>query len=477
MLVTIDGERVISVKPGDSLLAALKGAGTPLSASCGGFGKCGRCKAFVSENGSDYFEVLACEYHISCDINVRLPKDAIIGLWEFGIPIKEIEDSKVPSDEYNLAIDLGTTTISFYLLKGSKILKSYASQNPQRAYGADVISRISASREHLNELQGLVLELINSQIEELKNAYGFEEITKVYVAANTTMLHILKGESPLGLGEYPYTASFLEEQNLNGEEHGIHAKKVVLAPCVSAFVGGDITVGAVAANLECGELLIDLGTNGELMLKTEDGYLCTSTAIGPCFEGGGISSGVPSIQGAITKVFKTHGGTGYETIGDTSPRGICGSGLADGVALMLNRGIIDKSGRFLQGSELKIAENIGINQQDIRTFQLAKGALKAGILCLLARAKLTPSEVKKVYLSGGFGYYLNPESAVTAGLLPAEFYGKTQSVGNSSGMGAVLAILSDSKAEAAKKIGKAAKYIDLSQDVSFFETYVSCMNF
>jgi len=284
------------------------------------------------------------------------------------------------------------------------VLDTVSQLNDQRAFGADVISRIDAAR---NGRTGELFSLINRQTDRIlrffMERHNIPQIEKLIVSGNTVMLHLFLNIDPSGMGELPFTPVFLEEKESNGKELSLLVEKITVLPSVSAFIGGDITAGLAVLdimNVPSPSLLIDIGTNGEMALESHGTIYCCSTAAGPAFEGAEISCGVGGIKGAISAVeAATETGAGGKpgvsitTIGNASPIGICGSGLIDAVALMLKRGIIDETG-FMTGSEkcFYLAPGISINGRDIRQFQLAKSAIFTGIILLCRSAKLELSE-------------------------------------------------------------------------------------
>ena len=408
-----------------------------VEASCGGAGTCGKCK--VTVNGKT---CLACrtKYADGMEITVS-EKENITAL---GVDVSGKTDS---NSEYGLAVDIGTTTIAFALvdLKSGNPVFSHGTTNSQRALGADVISRIKAADEgKLELLNKHVLQDILDGISYVSNESGVaaEKIIKMAVAANTTMLHILVGANCRSLGQYPFTPVFIDMQQKPFYEifkTNTLSCDVILLPGISTYVGADIVAG-ISYGFSLGDsgLLIDLGTNGEIALFSEDEVVGTATAAGPAFEAGNISCGTGSVTGAISravflpdkKIFE------YETINNGKPVGLCGSGLLDVAAQLLLNNYIDEAGSM--DDDFIIAENVIITPKDIRELQLAKSAVRSGIEILLEECGKTYDNIDNIYLAGGFGHTLNVENAFILGVLPEKWKtDKITAVGNSSLAGCI----------------------------------------
>ncbi|MDR1293080.1 MAG: ASKHA domain-containing protein, partial [Clostridiales Family XIII bacterium] len=394
-------------------------------------------------------------------------------------------------DGLAVAVDIGTTTLALKLVdiaSGREVWAS-AALNSQRPYGADVISRINASMDDASVLSGLITRQIDGMIETMlrDSAADARSVRRVVVAGNTTMSYLLLGLPCRSLGLAPFTPafSFKEEYAYDEIFHSdTLAAPVHVMPFVSAYVGGDVTSGLTALETrarsasapEAGDgerdqalaletrardaaasksgdepyILVDMGTNGEIAYHRGDRLLCTSTAAGPAFEGGNISCGSGSVEGAVSKVWIRDGAIGYETIGGAPARGICGSGLLDAMACFVTEGIVDATGAmnadspFVDEARVVIAtsadsggEDIALTQRDVREFQLAKSAVRSGIETLIGESgDIIPD---KLYLAGGFGQRLDADSAFATGLLPESVRGRVVPIGNSSLAGAVLA--------------------------------------
>lgn len=494
-----------------SVLEAMNHQGVYFSAVCGGKGSCGKCKIQVIEGAlpitsadEKYFSTAELEqgYRLACQ---AFSKDNVIIRMErqdeegFQIQVAHaharLSKQTTLESSYDVAIDIGTTTIAFQLLgKTSNMpVNAYALLNRQRAYGADVISRIQAACEgKADELQRSIREDLLSGIRWLVKDTGieFQQIERIGIGANTTMGHLLMGYSCEGLGVYPFRPvdigfqewSFQHVLGTNGDG------KVTLLPGVSTYVGGDITAGLYSCDFGHNEdvcLLVDLGTNGEMAIGNCERIVTTSTAAGPAFEGGNISWGTGSVPGAICHVEIEPDCVSVETIGHKEPVGICGTGVIEIISELVEKGYVDETGRLMdsyfekgfQLSETPDGKPIAFTQQDIREVQLAKSAVRAGIEVLLRRFGVSYDQVAKVYLAGGFGFHINQEKAMVMGLIPRELTGKIETVGNSS-LGGALRYLqeADGKEKIMKIVGLCSE-IDLSVDSDFNELYMEHMFF
>lgn len=497
-------KRVIIPKEaaGKELLPYLSSLGIFLSADCGGAGKCGKCRVALlegellqkkssgktlipDENGT----LLAC-------MAICSPKGAVIGLGITegeGLTVKQNDTtiSSLDSDsEWGVALDIGTTTLAMASvdLKTGKTVATVSRLNPQRCFGADVMNRISAcTKGHLKALQKLILDAVAEMIEELSTHRNGKAPKKMTVAANPTMLHLFAGISPEGMGAYPFTPVFLSTKVYKGEELGLKVEEITLLPSASSFVGSDITAGVMLTKMREQDeptVLMDIGTNGEIVLslgKKRGGKLyATSTAAGPALEGAGISCGIGGVAGTISKVMQTENGFTISTVENKSPIGICGSGLIDAVAYLLDTSLLDETG-YLEEEPFILASgengDISLSQEDIRAFQLAKSALRAGLETLVAENGLCINDISKLYLAGGLGFYMDCQSAMKVGLLPPVLDGKVEAIGNSSLKGAMLALYLPSKVKEIEDIAEASQTISLQNSPIFNEAYIEHMLF
>jgi uncharacterized 2Fe-2S/4Fe-4S cluster protein (DUF4445 family) len=362
--------------------------------------------------------------------------------------------------------------------------------NPQTNFGGDVISRInytSQNEDGLQELQGALIRSINRQLDHFAELVGIgrNDIVKITIAGNTTMLHLLLAKDPLPIALAPFVPHFTDAQLVNAQKLGLCCNpeaEVTTLPCVSAYVGADIVAGIASVDVPeaiGNYLFMDVGTNGEMAVVTPDRIWCCATAAGPAFEGDRITHGMTATEGAIS----TFGEEGYTVIGDIAPIGICGSGLIDIVAYLLENNMIDAEGLIMEDYVIASAKEsaregaIVLNQQDIREVQLAKSAIAAGVNVLLKEAGLTHDDIDAVFLAGGFGNYINAESAMRIGLISPAFKDKVIALGNTSGTGAIQAMKSTKFDEVVEAVIDRTTYIELSENEDFTMDFAMNMMF
>lgn len=518
--------------PGETVLNYLRRHKLYLEAPCGGQGRCGKCLIRVIQGQAakaEAFEAalikqksleadwrLACCVCIADDLIVELPDQQLLDAFydTQNISCNDCRPKKPdPTAEYGVAMDIGTTTVVLYLLdlhSGEKIaVKSF--MNPQKVYGSDVISRIWHSNldpENLQKLQQILAAGIDQGIKELLDQLQASprQLVRLTAVGNTTMLHLLLGASVSGFAGQPFKPAFLAAQQVLAAQLGLNChEKAILhtLPCISAFAGADLLAGMDICGLfdvsgagDKARLLIDLGTNGEMALAKGESCLTCSTAVGPAFEGGRITWGVGSVPGAIDHVYlKEPNGTddysgtddqlSWTTIGGLPPVGLCGSGLIDLVALLLDQGLLSPDGLLQENQAgqryytLDAASGIGLSQQDIRELQLAKAAVAAGIQSLLEVQALAYQDLAEVFLAGGFGTYINLDNAFRIGLFPEELRGKIRLAGNTAGAGACQALLCPEHYEELAKLASKGdiKYLDLALYNRFQEIFLQSINF
>ncbi len=480
------GTDTIKALEGAFLIEVLRDYGYEIYSPCGGKGTCGKCKVWLKGEGS----ITACRYRLSRSVEIVLPdrKEARILVEQYAhtlaIPFDPGPSQGLSDAPHGVALDLGTTSLVFYLvdlLTGS-VVETSAMLNPQARYGGDVISRINYTSEKdggLSELQHVILDAINDQLNHFTGFAGItsNDIVKLTVSGNTTMLHLFLGIDPLPIALAPFTPGFTDEQALSGKDLDLHCHpeaEIKTLPCISAYVGADIVAGLASIKPSAKRknyLFMDIGTNGELALVTPKGILCCSTAAGPAFEGARISCGMGGVEGAIS-AFDGHD---LKVIGDVPPAGICGSGLIDLVAHMLEQGIVDPDGLIQE--DYLVADSISITQQDIREVQLAKSAIAAGVNVLLHRAGMGFDVIDALFLAGGFGNYINPENAMKIGLISPLLAGKIIPLGNASGSGALLALKSTRFSGVIQKLLDRTSYIELSGNEEFTIEFAMNMGF
>ena len=522
-LLTEKSETEIFYTPPKRLSDLLARSGAPVSMPCGGRGTCLKCKvrAFgalspMEQREADLLTAKEKSAGVRFACMTQALGDADVFL-EAARPEEILTDSVLPQGEIapwaaglGVAVDIGTTTLAGYLyrLSDGALLSCAASRNPQRAFGADVISRIEKAMAGEQEalarsVRGGIASLIETLCADAGAAPA--EIGGAVLAGNTAMQYLLCGEEPASIASAPFVPSRYFGEFVTPDLLSLPLcadAKVYLARSISAYVGGDITAALLATRLldaskEAPVLLADIGTNGEIVLAAENRLLCCSTAAGPAFEGAGIRQGMTASAGAVCRVDYTPEGAMVSAVtGGGAPEkaaGICGSGLLDAVAAMLDAGVLDGSGR-LEETGHPFAENVsrdadgglcftlpgtpvGITQGDIRAVQLAKAAICAGIETLLQEAGIAPESVGRLLLAGGFGNALRPECAERIGLIPPGFAAKTASVGNAAGAGAAQMLLSLPLLQESEAQSRLARTIELSADPRFMDAYVSGMLF
>ena len=484
MKVTVhSGGKIVEYQceKGKNLLSLLQQHGYRIAAGCGGRGSCGKCRvkvlggSFQNEEGG---YVLSCRAIVEEDCAIEVFEAAGGGLtYAQSAPFET--DKK---DGFGIALDIGTTTLAFALvdLKTGQTLETRGELNSQCTFGADVVSRIvSANVGNGPAMQKCILDQIRQTCLTFAARRSNFEIERLAVCGNTTMLHLFAGKSVEGIGKYPFQAEFLETLRLRGKDLGLPVQEVLLLPSVAAYLGADVVAGGVSCALENGcNLLVDIGTNGEMLLHANGKYFSTSTAAGPCFEGANIECGMGGLEGAVNTVNRKDGKIEFTTVGGKAPVGICGAGLVDAVALLLRDGTIDETGAFQSEKErFYVAPDVYVSQKDVRNYQLAKSAILSGIRILLNRAGVGYDDLNNLYIAGGLGFYLNRENAVATGLLPAELQHKIRVIGNSALEGTKMALCGQRYLEQAQKLARATEYIDLSADEDFMEEYIANMGF
>lgn len=454
--------RIVEVPDGTILADILIKSGEKLPHLCGGKGTCRKCLVLVNGN-----KELSCQYEIKSDIDVVLPENDDI-FSEIGAN----ESGKITKN-CCYCLDIGTTTLALALVSLDKkeIIKVKTATNPQRAFGGDVLNRIEyCNKNGISELQICLINKINEMIDNI----GVSTANTMYVSGNTTMLHILFGVDPSSIGVAPYTPIFVDSKEIKGSQIGLKKiENVISLPCISAFVGADLVAGINYANMPSDNkfnLLVDLGTNAEIMLYNKNEVYCTSAAAGPCFEGANITCGMSSTEGAIYS-YSIDGSR--KTIGNKTPKGICGTGLIDIIAVLLQKGIIDETG-YMESEELFISETVKITQKDIRQYQLAKSAVYSGLTAILREKAVSFEAIENLFISGGFSAKINIDNAVKTGLLPRELKDKVIVLNNSSLLGTVKYAC---KKNDLSVYLKNAEYIDLSANEYFSDLFINNLDF
>ncbi len=542
------------IETGKSLLESSYNSSIELIGDCNGKGACGKCKVKVMR-GNDYAltplekellsftEIkggyrLACKFYPKSDLLIetmetkegKTKKSRIITIPYF-LKDEILEENHGKMWEYGIAFDIGTTTILGMLwhLESGENICNITKSNPQSIYGSDVISRIvfaEESPDNFKELNAKTVNCLNEIIDEFIQVIEETEdtaheincrnfIKEVSVVGNTAMSHIFMGLDLSGLATSPFAPAFERGQTKVANELGLNlgACPVKVMSNIGGHVGSDITAGIVAEGICHGEyknqttLLIDIGTNGEIALSSGGKLAVCSTAAGPAFEGAAISKGMRALRGAIDEVYIKGDDIAISVIGgdDVEPIGICGSGIIDCIAVLVEGEIIDSTGKLKSREELELEgfsekicarakvssgerqfrlssteekdKEIVITQKDIREIQNAKAAIFAGVLCLLHNYQISISHIDKVLIAGTFGNYLKDTSLLSVGILPKVKKEIISFVGNSAGVGASLALLSKKISEKAEECAGKAEHIELASYTGFQDIYIKSMNF
>lgn len=464
---------------------------------CGGRGRCKGCRVKVlrgelpvgveEKNLLTPAEIasgwrLSCRHAITADLELELAQ------WEASILTDHTAFSFTPSEGLGIAIDLGTTTIAAQLLdlQTGNVLAVQTALNAQARHGGDVMSRVEfAMHSRQAELQRLAREQLGEMIAQLLSAnskYKIQnsKLNRVVIVGNTVMHHLFCGVNIAPLAASPFQPEQPGRFQFFPRELGWDlpdAASVEFLPCLGGFVGSDILAGIVATGLhESRELvaLMDLGTNGEVVVGHRDKMLCTSTAAGPAFEGARISQGMRAATGAISEVRVEDNFLSCRVIGGGAARGICGSGLVDAVAAGLELEWIHPSGRMANRREMPLAENVKLLASDVRELQLAKGTIAAGLKMLAKNFGATLDDLKQVHLAGAFGNYISRASAQKIGLLRLPL-NRVEHAGNTALLGAKMALFD--APEKWDALARRVEHVSLHEDVSFQDIYAAEMRF
>ncbi len=515
--------RQISIHAGATVIEAAAQAGIILNSVCGGKGTCKKCVVRLEPEGR---EVLACQYNIESNLTITIPDSSRFfehkilteGVktdvqFEPDIYKKYLKDAT--ADEiFGVAIDIGTTTVVTKLIdmKDGKCLATQAALNPQTLYGDDVISRIAYAQtdEKLYHLQKSIIDCINKLTTKLCEQASIEisQIYEVCAVGNTTMNHIFLKLPITQLGQVPYRAYSIDAWDVPPRQ--LHllmnpAGNIHTVENIAGFIGSDTTAVAIATDIDSAEqmtLAIDIGTNGEIVLGAKDKLYAASCAAGPAFEGARIFCGSRAVDGAIQAVIINNDDIDLDVIGNSPARSLCGSGLIDAAAVMLDLGIIDKTGRFAKPDTLtgKVPEKIIqrviehnsqpaftladtdekkviLTQKDIREVQLAKAAIRAGIKILQNKIGLKDADIMQILLAGAFGNYIRPQSALKIGLLPEVGLELIRFVGNAAATGAQTMLLSSRYREKALQLARKIEYVEIAHSKDFQNTFAESMSF
>ncbi|HUS73858.1 MAG TPA: ASKHA domain-containing protein [Sedimentisphaerales bacterium] len=511
----------ISIHAGATLLEAAGQAGIILNTVCGGKGICEKCEAILEADGR---KVLACQYRIESDLTVTIP--ACSRFFVQKILAEGIDtESQIKCDRYEkylpiqpdaqilgAAIDIGTTTVVAKLInmQNGQCLATEAALNPQSRYGDDVVSRIAYADtdSKLAELQKAIVDCVNELISRVckQAAIDNNQIFEVCAVGNTTMNHIFLKLPVRQLGQAPYKAYSLDARDTPASESALQinpAGNIHTVENIAGFVGSDTTSVALATSIDSAEevtLVVDIGTNGELVLGTANKLYAASCAAGPALEGARISCGGRAVEGAIEAVVVNEDDIDLDVIGGCPPRSICGSGLIDAVAVLLNLGIVDATGRFVKPATMKNklspaifsriiekdsqlafvlddAQKVILTQKDVRQVQLAKAAIRAGIILIERKLGTGDSDIQRIFLAGAFGNYIRRENALRIGLLPDVPAERIHSVGNAACSGAQMILVSRRCREKAKELARKIEYVEIAHEPDFQNVFANCMQF
>lgn len=518
----------VEVQEGMTILEAEQAAGLEPDAPCGGAGNCGKCRVEIVE-GKKTGSVLACQTKIDSSMKVdtgyqeKVEKILADGFTrevklEPGVyPEKDEEGREKPF--YLMAFDIGTTTVVGYLMDGrtGKEMTAVSMMNPQHQFGADVISRANYVLENENggkEMQAVIVKALNKLIGQACKETGVdrEELLLVTIVGNTCMHHLLLGISPDSLVHAPYVPQVKDGMIRRPEEIGLQMAQegeVMILPNIAGFVGAD-TVGCMLAvafdQLEKMTLMIDIGTNGELVMGNKNRMVTTSTAAGPAFEGAKIECGMRGSKGAISHLREKGTELEIEIVDGGKAVGICGSGLIDILAVLIRNGFVDSYGGFTDPEDLTTElakaqswrlQTIGgqpafllvsaedaangtpvyLSQKDVREVQLAKGAIAAGIQIMAEKLEIREEDIEQVYLAGAFGNYMDEKNACEIGLIPYCLRDRIVPIGNAAGEGSQLACLNRGQFDYACRMAKEVSFIELATEAEFQDVFVDKLEF
>lgn len=420
-----------------------------------------------------------------------------------------VEDNDTTAFKYGVVVDIGTTTLvaSLVDMNSGEELFSVSALNPQSIIAQDVLSRIkyASTEDGLEEMYSGIIDKLNDMIKEIVNETGIKKkyIYETIFSGNTCMIHLAANVSPYSLGKYPYTPVLKGGSHLSASEHNLDIAEnglIYLPPIISSYVGPDITSGILATRLQDKKgtsIFIDIGTNGEMVIARDGKLSSASTAAGPAFEGMNISYGMRAEKGAVEYFnIEDDDSIKIKTIQDEEPVGICGSGLLDIVGELVSHKVIGKNGRFVSPESLdlplmlrerlvkkdgkdafEVAEDIFLTQKDVRQVQLAKGAVRAGIEFLMSSLDVDSNSVDRVLIAGSFGYHLRAKSLINLGLLPKEFDGKIEFVGNTSKSGGHAFLLNKNyRSEMTDLVGQ-IEVIELANGENFDKIFLKSLSF
>lgn len=483
--------KTLHVPPGTALKDILFQYG--IEFPCGGKGTCGGCKIKILEGNlpveKDHKELilnlgLGGNYRLACKSKATKNVTLEIDQFDTFVLADSSSFSFSPKEGFGIAIDIGTTTLVAQLLnlKTGRVLDAVTGLNPQARYGADIISRIEYAvyKKGQDKLKDLIRQEVSRMINKLISRNSIN-VTKIILVGNTVMQHLFDGTDLKDLSAFPFETRNKEFSRFSLRELDLKTgsqTKITFLPSIGSFVGSDILAGILASRINESDkyiVLIDLGTNGEIVVGNKDRILCASTAAGPAFEGTNISMGMRATSGAISSVSNWGTAFDYHIIGNEKPRGICGSGLIDAIAVFIEAGEIDTGGKITAKKEkIELIAPVFLTQKDIREFQLAKGAIATGIDILLNHLNISHADIDKVYVSGAFGSFINIKNTVAIGLIefPEE---KINKLGNSALIGAKMCLFMDEKE--LEPVLNITEHISLETAANFQDLFAEKMMF
>ncbi|MDO8915031.1 MAG: ASKHA domain-containing protein [Coriobacteriia bacterium] len=489
----------VDVRDGATIHEAAAEAGILLEAPCGGLGRCGSCRVHASGGlrppGATELEALsgadlAAGTRLSCLARIGGP--ATVMVRHATVRPLRVEASgpraakASPREGLGIAVDLGTTTVavSLYDLADGRLLDTASALNPQVAFGHDVMTRVSRSvAGDADALRDAVTGQLDRMVRELlvSGDDGCSDLSEIVVVGNPAMVHLLLGRDVAPFAAAPHEGALIDAFTLPASDAGLPGAPdatVYIGAAISAFVGSDAVAGVLATGLAQRTdptLLIDLGTNGEIVLRANGATTATSAAAGPAMEGVSISSGMRAEPGAIDRVRLVDGRIEVTTVDGEPARGICGSGLLDAVASLLDAGAIDASGRISESYDL--APDVLLTQQDVRALQLAKGAVAVAIDVLLEEAGVAADDVREVIVAGAFGSHVSPRSLVRLGILPQAWAGRVTFAGNTALAGATAMLLDPAARARASALARETSTVKLATHPEFQRRFLAALDF
>ena len=480
--------KLIEVNHGTPLIDILHEYGVEFP--CGGKGTCGTCKVRILEGELKVEEEqkrklkklnLGNEWRLACFCEAESDITLEISQFENIILADSSTFEFKAKTGYGVAVDLGTTTVVTQLvnLENGHILDSVSDVNPQAKFGADLISRIQGCLDGEQvKMQDLIRQKMRAMIQSMLQKHPVE-VSKIAIVGNTAMHHIFSGLEVRPLSFYPFQSPTLGAKNFTPADLQWDLpseSEILFHSSIGSFVGSDILAGIAATKMaeqKNYSILIDLGTNGEIVVGNRDRIVCASTAAGPAFEGAKISQGMRATTGAISSVELVGSALKNHVIGNVKAKGICGSGLIDVMAILLEQEQIGMFGEINSGEEqIMLTSKVALTQQDIREFQLAKAAIATGIQMLLKKLDITPDDIEKVFIAGGFGSFLNIKNVIRTGLI--EFKeDKIIKLGNTALIGAKMFLFEDEKF--IRNILEKTSHVNLEGDTSFQDIYIEKM--